>query len=297
MRYYRRMPPLSPTLRTLARQLDAAGIEDAELEARILLAHVLSVDQAWLIAHGEDELGPDQAARLDALVQARLAGQPVSQLLGVVPFCGLEIRVTRDVLSPRPETEELVERVLERVRHRGALRALDVGTGSGCIALALAKHLPHAQVEACDVSAPALALAAENARALPPAHRPYLFTSDLLHAAEGAYDLVVANLPYLTSAEMRALPVELTYEPALALDGGADGNLLVARLLAELPRHLGVGGAVALELHPRNVDRTLRLAERLLPGARVEAWADLGGVRRFVWADRWEERSREQRSS
>ncbi len=265
----------------LTTTLRDAHVEQPEIDVTVLLTHVLDCDRAWLAAHPEKEVESLAVARLEALVAARCSGTPMSHVLGSVPFCGMTIRVTPDTLAPRPETELLVESLIERRRATPPARIIDVGTGSGCIALALARAFPAADVLAVDVSEAALVVARENAHTNDVRIR--FERRNLLEGIgrEQLADLLVANLPYLTTEELDA-SAELRAEPRIALDGGADGNLLVEQLLQALPGRLAPGATVALELHPKNAKKTVTLAHELFPDAHVDIACDLSGAERFV---------------
>jgi release factor glutamine methyltransferase len=226
--------------------LGKQGVESPRLNAEHLLAHVLAKkSRIELYLDFERPLGESERAPLRELVRQRAEGRPLQHLLGTVDFLGNHFATDARALIPRPETEQLVELVL------GAgpfLRALDVGTGSGVIALSLALKCPEAAITACDISPDALALAAENAARHGLSERVVFLESDLLAAIEGPLDLIVANLPYIPSPEIPKLSREVQHDPALALDGGADGLDLIRRLAAAAPRLLAPDGMLALEI-------------------------------------------------
>ncbi|HHH41440.1 MAG TPA: peptide chain release factor N(5)-glutamine methyltransferase [Chloroflexi bacterium] len=255
-------------------------ITDApRLEAEVLLSHVTGLPRATLLAHPERPLPPAQRRRYRALLQRRAAGYPLPYLTGRVEFYGLEFAVTPDVLIPRPETERLVELALAR-RPR---TAVDVGTGSGCVAVTLAVHLPDVRVYATDLSGPALRVAAANARRHSVAGRVRLIQCDLFGPLAGPVDLVVANPPYVAAAEWASLPTSVRrYEPRLALDGGADGLAVIRRLLGEAPRLLGPGGTLLVEIGAEQGKDAAALARALYPGARVAVHPDLAGRDRVL---------------
>lgn len=236
-------------------RLREAGIPAPRLEAEELLAHVLSQPRhAWYL-DPEVPLTADEAARMRSLVARRAEGMPLQYLFGSETFCGLELDVTPDVLIPRPETEGVVEaarRLLVERRAAGVSPAVvDVGTGSGCIALALARAVPDAVVYATDCSHAALTVAARNAARLGLEDRVVFLSGDLLHplqCAEVRVDLIVSNPPYVADEEWSRLQREVRREPPLALRGGADGLDLYRRLAAEAGTVLTPGGAMVLEL-------------------------------------------------
>ena len=193
-------------------------------DAETLLLHVLGRNLAWLIAHSNDELAPDLNARFHHLLARRQRGEPIQYITGECEFYGLPFRVTPDVLIPRPETEHLVETALQFASGWSHPRILDVGTGSGAIAVALAKTLPGAQITAVDLSAAALTIARENAQQNEVADRIEFQQSDLLTRVEGEFELIVSNPPYVPITDRANLSVEVReYEPALALFAGEDG--------------------------------------------------------------------------
>jgi release factor glutamine methyltransferase len=253
------------------------------LDAELLVAHALGLPRVQLYVQFDRPLLPDELAAIRALIKRRQAGESVAYLVGKKEFWGLEFAVDARVLVPRPDTETLIEEARERLA--GAVvespRLADVGTGSGAIALTLAKLFPAAAVFAVDVSPAALEVARANGERLGLA---VTFLEGDLGAPLGAqapFSLIVANLPYIPSGELAALPAEVRVEPALALDGGPDGLALVRRLVAEAPALLGPGGVLALEIGAGQAPATAEL----LRGAGftdVQTRCDLGGVERVV---------------
>jgi release factor glutamine methyltransferase len=206
-------------------------------------------------------------------------------LLGSVHFYGREFAIDSRVLVPRPETERLVDVTLAFMAHRDhtACRVLDVGTGSGVLACTLAAEIPSALVDATDRSADALALAAANARALGVGERCRFHLGNLAEPVTGVrYDIVVANLPYVPTADIPPAPDPLAFEPRMALDGGPDGLRHYAALVPALPRLLAPGGIALLEAAPHQMDALRRLAARAFAGAEVAIGRDLAGLERFA---------------
>jgi release factor glutamine methyltransferase len=231
----------------------AKGIESPRLDAELLLAHALGCDRLRLYVEFEKPVTPEERARFRALVKRRAEERvPVAYLTGVREFWSLPLAVTPDVLIPRPDTETLIEAVLGRVPDReSSLAILDLGTGSGAIALALAKELPRAELVASDVSAAALAVARKNAEALGLAERVRCALGDGFAAVAGeTFDVIVSNPPYVARAEAAGLAPELRHEPALALFAERDGTAWLRRIAAEAGRFLRPGGLLALELAP-----------------------------------------------
>lgn len=258
------------------------------LDAPLLLAHALGCERAALLAHPQRPLDPAQSAAFRALVERRADGVPVAYLTGERAFYDLTLIVTPDVLIPRPETEHLVERALTWARtRREPLRVADVGTGSGAIAVTLARYLPAAQVWALDASRAALGVARLNITRYDLAQRVRLVQADLLGpllGARGAYDLIAANLPYIPTRTLEALAVT-RHEPRLALDGGPDGLDVIRRLLAQAPRVLASDGLLLLEIEATQGERAAALVAKALPGARVTVHADYADHDRVVSAE------------
>lgn len=271
------------------RLLVAAGVDAPRLDAELLLGHVLSCDRAQLHTRWSGALPEAEAARYTALIRRRVAREPTAYLLGMRPFYDVTLEVTPAVLVPRPETEHLVEAALAWLQRRALPRPriVDVGAGSGAIAIVLARHLPDAQVLAIDLSAEALQVARRNIARLGLAGRIALLQADLLAALDGAFDLIAANLPYVDQDELPTLMPEVSrYEPILALDGGPGGLTIVERLLAMLPERLAPGGLALLELDPRQMARATALALAALPAATVGAIADYAGQARILTVER-----------
>ncbi len=261
---------------------------ESRLEAEVLLQHCLGLDRVRLYMEPHARLESEEESRLRRCLNRRLNLEPVSYILGCREFFGLEFLVDPSVLIPRPESELLVEKVLDHVRNRcGNAEAspviADVGTGSGCLAVALAKHLPQSSVLAIDISPQALKTARRNVRAHGLAGRIDLVRGDLLSTCRiPGLDVIVANLPYVPSREFERLRRdELKYEPALALDGGADGLSHIRRILGQVSGKLNTESCLFLEVGMCQASAVADMA-RLLVGASVEIFKDLGGVERVV---------------
>ena len=257
--------------------------DSARLDAEVLLCHVLGVERAALFAHAEDRISPQQASAYRALVARRAAGEPVPYLTGVREFYGLRFHVTPAVLIPRPETEHLVDAALAWARGRLPLEVVDVGTGSGAIAVALAHCLPEARVTAIDKSQAALAVARRNAEAHGVARRVRFVQGDLLAPLCDPVDLIAANLPYIDSPQFALMA---SYEPRLALDGGPDGLRLVARLLEQAPARLKQESLLLIEIGYDQGDAASALARAALPGAAVSVLRDYAGHPRVLRVER-----------
>ena len=262
--------------------LDTAGIPLPWLDAEILVAHVLQSSRERLHSHPERELTAAQRARLRRLTSRRVARVPVPYLVGEREFYGYLFRVTPAVLIPRPSSELLVELAIDWLNaNPGARRVIDLGTGSGAVAISVAKAVPRVRIEARDVSTRALKVAAENIAHYRLRRRITTVRGDLLRGAAPA-DLILANLPYIPEALRRIRPKELEYEPALALDGGKDGLSLIRVALAEAPTVLNAGGLVLFECDPAQTRRIVRLAQGHWPSAQVSVHKDLAGLDRVV---------------
>jgi release factor glutamine methyltransferase len=262
--------------------LSEAGIAYGWLDAEVLLAHVLKSTRERLHSHPERRLTTAQRQRLTRLTRRRAARVPVPYLIGEREFYGHMLVVRPGVLIPRPETELLVELAIGWLQeHPAATRVIDLGTGSGAVAIALARAVPRIRIEARDVSARALRVADENIDRHRVRRRVSTIKADLLRGAAPA-DLILANLPYIPDALRRIRPKELEYEPAVALDGGKDGLDLIRAALAQAPAALKPGGLVLFECDPAQVRRVVRLAQRQWPSAQVSVHKDLAGLDRVV---------------
>jgi len=245
---------LREALTRATRQLDASPdlCVGAARDAALLLRHVLGISHAAQLAEPERELTPAQQAAFDAMVLRRLANEPIQYITGEQEFYGLALGVTPAVLIPRPETEQLVEAVLAELDSTQPLRILDVGTGSGAIAIALAHHLPRAHVTAVDLSSAALEVAASNAARHGLADRIRFVASDLLDALlpdELRFDVIASNPPYVPAADRASLhPQVRDYEPAAALFAGPDGLDIYRRLIPQARAALRPNGLLALEI-------------------------------------------------
>jgi release factor glutamine methyltransferase len=257
------------------------------LEAEVLLSHVLDTSRTVLSAYPERALTHDQLSSYQSLVRRRVSNYPLPYLTGRVEFYGLEFEVTPDVLIPRPETETLVDLALAR---RPAI-VVDVGTGSGCIAVALAVHLLDAIIYAIDISPAALAVAQRNAERHGVVERVHLLVGDVLSPRPGPVDLIVSNPPYIPSGKCASLPASIRdHEPRLALDGGPDGMAIIQQLLVQAPAVLRQpepeegrpGGGLLIEIGADQGRAATRLARTFLPQATVRVHPDLAGRDRVL---------------
>lgn len=251
------------------------------VEAEILLTHVLGTSRSALLTHPERLVPTAHLARFRALVGERALGIPLPYLTGKVEFYGLEMEVTPEVLIPRPDTEVLVDLALA---HRPAT-VIDVGTGSGCIAVALAKHISEVTVCAIDISRPALAVAQDNAEWHGVEDRIQFIVGDLLDRRPTPADLIVSNPPYVSADEWAALPSAIRHhEPRLALDGGPDGLEVIRRLLSQSQGLLKPGGALLVEIGADQGDEVHELAQTAFPegGTIIRVHPDLAGRDRVL---------------
>jgi len=259
-------------------ELDAVT-DMPSLEAEVLLAHVLDSSRATLLAHPERILTPDQLARYQTLIQRRASDYPLPYLTGRVEFYGLDFEVTPEVLIPRQETETLVDLALARCPET----IVDVGTGSGCIAVALAVRLPQATVCAIDLSPAALAVAQRNVERHGVADRVSPMAGDVLIPRPRPAELIVSNPPYVSTGDCASLPISVRdHEPRLALNGGPDGLAVVRRLLAQAPAVLEPGGAMLIEIGADQGEAARQLAHTCFAGAAIRVHPDLAGRDRVL---------------
>ena len=278
---------VSEALRLATRRLTDAGVAESILDAELLLRHVMGWDRAALLASGTADLSADQEKRFFGLVREREARRPLQHLTQTQAFWGRDFLVTRDVLIPRPETELLVEVALELLAGREAPVVVDVGTGSGCIALTLAAERPHAEVHGVDISNAALQVAETNARRLRLEGCVHFHQGDLLAPVEslaGRVHLVVSNPPYVHPSDLPSLSPEVRdHEPHLALVPAPDARELYRRLAAGARRLLRADGALVVEIGLGMGDEVTAITES--EGFRVERVVnDLQGIPRVVAA-------------
>jgi release factor glutamine methyltransferase len=290
-------------LQTGIAQLRSANVSAYTLAAELLLLHAIAKERAWLYAHPEEHLSSAQEQNFLQLIVRRAAGEPVQHLTGHQEFWGLEFEVNRDVLIPRPETEHLIEVTLDRLALRevregraqttegAGIIIADVGTGSGCIAIALATELPHAEFYASDISSAALAVAHRNATRHDVSDRIHFAENNLLeHAKAGdrhppLFDAIVSNPPYIGRREAASLEREVRdHEPEAALYGGEEGYELYGELIAQSAAHLTPGGLLVLELGYNSLPAVQPLLESS-EWTRVDVTNDLAGIPRIIAAE------------
>jgi release factor glutamine methyltransferase len=277
-------------LREAVERLGASGVPSPQFAAELLLMHAAECDRARLYAHPESLLSPEQVAQYSALIDRRAAGTPTQYLTGKQEFWGLEFEVKPGVLIPRPETEHVIEVALERLgtaRLSKPLRVADIGTGSGCIAVALAKELSAATLYATDLSGVVLEVARRNAARHGVADRISFVECNLLDGvAEPAhFDLIVSNPPYVGTHERESLPREVRdHEPHVALFAGEDGMALYPPLIAQAAARLAPAGLLVLELGILQFEAVGDLLDAARGWTRVSAKQDLAGIVRVISA-------------
>lgn len=268
------------------KRLERASIPDAGIEAEVLLRNALGIDRATFLASPERELSDEDAEAFERTVQRRVGGEPLSYITGHREFYGLDFVVSPDVLVPRQETEFLIEAVLEYARSRPvdeeSLTISDIGTGSGCIAVALGAHLPKATVYATDVSLEALRVAGENIRRHGLEGRIQLRHGDLFEALDGPVDVVVSNPPYLSTEEATELPPDVQREPGVALVAGTDGMDVLGRLIVGAREYVKPGGLLAMEIDPRRLEAVMGLVGRTYADGEIAVIKDHAGLERVV---------------
>jgi len=268
---------------TATRLLRQAKNETPELDARLLLCHAAGLSHEAFVAGLNDTLPVDAGARFSALFERRLAGEPVSRIMGVRQFYGRSFRIDGSTLDPRPDTETLIEAALTLVDRWAPLRLLDLGTGSGCILITLLAELRKATGVGVDLSLPALECALANAKTLGIAERADFLASDWLEAVSGTFDLVVANPPYLSQADMAGLAREVRdHDPIGALDGGPDGLSAYRRIAPKLRKVLRPGGIALFEIGPSQADAVSTLLAWEDLAVDSGQWRDLVGRPRVV---------------
>jgi release factor glutamine methyltransferase len=277
---------VAATRQALAEKFRQAGIDSADADARLLVAHALSIDRAALIANGERALTAEEAKAINAFAERRLKREPVARIFGSKEFWSLSLHISPAVLVPRPETETVVETALDFIVRGGlrmeSLRILDIGTGSGALLLALLSELPNARGTGTDISTPALGVARVNAERHALAARCTFVTCDIASDLPGPFDVIVSNPPYIAHDDIPGLAPEVRdYDPAQALDGGTDGLDGYRAIALDARRLLAPGGRLIVELGAGQepAARTLFTNAGLTVGA---ARNDLAGIPRAL---------------
>lgn len=244
-------------LTTATSTLTKAGITSARLDALLLLSDQLQQNKAWVLAHPEHQLTPENTDRLNQNLARRTLREPLAYIRGHQEFYGRQFIVTPDVLIPRPETETLIEQ-LDTLQPKPNQKLLDIGTGSGAIAITAKLQFPQLQVHACDISPQALKIAETNAKKH---HANITFIHQgLLHNDSNAYDIIIANLPYVSPQWQRS--PETNHEPSLALFAQDNGQALIKQLLTQAPSHLATGGYLLLEADPEQHPHLIKFAQK-----------------------------------
>jgi len=267
---------------TLADTASKLGSDEATLEARLLLQQVLNVNHAWLIAHADDTLTPDQHATFKALLQRRLNGDPIAHILGEREFFGLPLKVTPDTLIPRPDTETLVEQALQTIPEHAVCQVLDLGTGTGAIALAIAKYRPLAIVTAVDASKAALVVATENANNLGLNNVSFQYSDWFSQLQVQRFDMIVSNPPYIAENDPHLSQGDVRFEPKSALTSGADGLDDIRHIITHAPEYLRPNGWLMLE---HGYDQAQAVAELLAQAqfSNIGHRLDLAGIQRVTF--------------
>ena len=257
------------------------NIDDASLEAEILLRHVLEITRPQLYQELDAELSKTEENSYSELIARRQQGEPSAYITGHREFYGLDFYVDRNVLIPRPESELLVEKVLEIANSRDIATMVDVGTGCGAIAISLAKNLTGIKIYATDISLAALKVAERNCHRHSVTDRIELLHGDILEPLPGAIDLIIANLPYVRKSEVPDSG-PLSFEPLLALDGGCDGISMINALCVQAKDKLSHGGVMLLEIGEGQADAVTDIIQDAFSSARIEVTVDYAGIERVV---------------
>ena len=259
--------------------------DDYSVEAEILIKHALKIDKVLLYSSLNASTNEGDFQALNALVNRRVSGEPISYITGYREFYGLELMVSPAVLVPRQETESLVEKAIEFLQNNntnGIRTIVDVGTGSGAIAIAISSQLPLAKIYATDKYSSALAVARTNVKRQRARPNIQLIQCDLLIGLREKFDMIVSNLPYIPTNDIPQLPLEVQAEPIQALDGGSDGLALIARLIEQAPQYLKSHGYLCIEVSPQQVPDILSMAHSSMPDCTTEIIKDLYGSARIV---------------
>lgn len=275
------------------RRLTEAGVDTPRLDAEVLLAEVLNIPRVDLVLRRDGDLTDAQRAHFDALINERVQRRPVSQIIGRRDFWTRTILVDEHVLTPRPETEGIVEQALTLLPRDVEISILDIGTGSGCIAAALADEFPRAHITATDTSPAALAIAQKNVAFAAP--RVDLLMGNLFdgfeplndRTIERSYDLIVSNPPYIPDNELASLPPEVKdYEPIQALAGGPDGLAILRQIAKDAPRYLNHGGWIILEVGMGQSEQVRDMLATDNSFTTITTNSDLAGIERIISAQR-----------
>jgi release factor glutamine methyltransferase len=249
---------------------------DARYESQLLLQHALKVNRAWLITHENDDVAIDIQHEFNTLIQRRIGGEPIAYILGCREFYGLNLAVTPATLIPRPDTEILVDIALEKIPANQAAQILDLGTGTGAIALAIAQQRPQAQVTGVDASKPALEVAISNSQQLHIANTHFILSDWFNDLNDTRFDVIVSNPPYIEEADIHLKQGDLRFEPLSALASGADGLDDIRRIIDDCLIHLRPQGWLMFE-HAYNQAESVRELMAQVGLVNIETFHDLGG--------------------
>lgn len=256
--------------------------ETPSLDAQVLAAHCLNTTRSWILAHLDADLSPPILEELYAKFKQLQEGVPLPYLIGKWEFYGHEFRVTPQVLIPRPETEVLVDLALRWLNRKTPSKTvLDIGTGSGCIAISIALHSPSAQLYASDISLPALRVAQENILLYKLNNRIHLICAADIPPIKTSFDLICANLPYISSRNLLSLPVARS-EPHLALDGGEDGLEIYRRIIPAMRSRLNPDSLILFEIDPQQVQPLMEFSTLIFPDSHLHCFNDLSGMQRVL---------------
>ena len=261
----------------------AHGIDEAHLEAQLLLRQALGISQVQLYLDLDRELDSEEEEGFCRLVERRLSGEPIAYIRGHREFYGLDFSVEPGVLIPRPESELLVEQAIKLAQNRAMSAVAEIGTGCGAVAISLALNLPQAKIYATDISASALKVARFNCQKHGVADRVCLLHGDMLQPLPEPIDIIVANLPYVREAELSQVS-SAGFEPLLALNGGVDGLDKIRQLCQQVGDRLRPGGSLLLEIGQGQAMAVTTLLGRLFSSAEIEVMPDLSGMERVVKA-------------
>ncbi len=270
-------------LRQSIRTLQAAHVQSASLDARLLLQHVMNVSHEQWVAYPDMDMTTEQVAFYESLVARRASREPIAHITGKREFWSMEFKVTNATLDPRPDSETIIEALLQRIPDRNAeLKILDLGTGTGCLLLTLLKEFTNAQGTGIDLSREAMAVAQENALSLGLSARATFLHGNWCEGLSGTFDIIVSNPPYIPTTSIGSLAPEVAqYEPKLALDGGADGMDCYRKILAAMPAMLNQKGIAALEVGVGQIQAVAEIANE--NGLQLEGMRkDMQGIPRCL---------------
>lgn len=279
---------ISNQLKLATEKLNAAGIDNARLDAEVLLAYVLNSRRLALYVHFEKVLSDEQITRYHNLIKRRLERIPVAYLTGHKEFMGLNFAVTPDVLIPRPDTEVLAQGVIEHLHafNRENLKLADLGVGSGAICVSILKFIDNVTADAVDISQKALEIAQFNAQKFNVDDKINFHVGNLFEPLEGKiFDVIVSNPPYVSSGDFKTLQPEIKFnEPKIAFDGGIDGLNFYRKIVATAPEFLNDGGFLAMELGLNHAEPVRNLINENGNFKHIEIWKDLAGIERVIAA-------------